>query len=636
MAANTNSKFCSHIYEPAILHTRLIRRSGSSRASFSMLRRSVDRTMTLSRFLITIFALAWANFAPAQIVIGPTGGNGTNPAAAAFVPTLSALRNFAPLVNTAVIRQGYNTPGDAPPLTYTWYATCPATPDNLAAYVALFSPGAGCWSSAADPNVGDPREWGALCNVSTNDQVPMQAALVAVEALGIALKIPGKCVVSGLSITAPVSIKGYGNTSQVILASGSTAPAFSITIPYTASGVLPNVSNGQTNVFFSDFVITSPDRTDANHALEHGITATNSGSPSIVNVNLTNVTIFGIPGDGIHATAFSGDFTLVNSNILLPGQNGFYCNSSTDATLHGGQFYGALLSNWVLSGCTNTKIHSSNEYSAVQSGVVIFHSTDVVLDDDTIDTAGQNALDITNQAGQVVTVIGGLIRWSGTAANATYYDVMSNAGNLGVTNLIGVHFPTPASSISSNKPAGNVGFYNSASAGINCLLCVFDLGPIGTSGITNSATGQLIAGATQAFTLSSAVQFTGLQGFNGVNYPWKLFGTTGSNDGGALTLSSAGVVGSTLVAFGWSNLDKLSTPVLRSGFAGNTDITGRVTLSGGVFTYTFLNTYATAPNCTTADVTTPANASWAVESTTQVVFHGTGTDVVKYQCFGLN
>ena len=75
---------------------------------------------------------------------------------------------------------------------------------------------------------------------------------------------------------------------------------------------------------------------------------------------------------------------------------------------------------------------------------------------------------------------------------------------------------------------------------------------------------------------------------------------------------------------------------VRSGTVSNSDLTGRVTLSGGTFTFTLLGTYATAPNCLVQDVTTPANAAYVVESTTQLVFHGTGTDVIKYECNGLN
>jgi hypothetical protein len=75
---------------------------------------------------------------------------------------------------------------------------------------------------------------------------------------------------------------------------------------------------------------------------------------------------------------------------------------------------------------------------------------------------------------------------------------------------------------------------------------------------------------------------------------------------------------------------------IRSGSSSNTDLTGRITLSGGTATYNLTETYTSAPNCLTADVTTPANASSVSESTTVLTFTGTGTDVIKYQCNGRN
>ncbi len=76
--------------------------------------------------------------------------------------------------------------------------------------------------------------------------------------------------------------------------------------------------------------------------------------------------------------------------------------------------------------------------------------------------------------------------------------------------------------------------------------------------------------------------------------------------------------------------------VVRSGSSSNTDMTGRVTLSGGTATYTLAGTYASAPECVTADVTTPTNSNYVVESTTALTFYGTGTDVLKWICMGRN
>ena len=50
--------------------------------------------------------------------------------------------------------------------------------------------------------------------------------------------------------------------------------------------------------------------------------------------------------------------------------------------------------------------------------------------------------------------------------------------------------------------------------------------------------------------------------------------------------------------------------------------------------------YTSVPNCITADVTTPANASSASEAVSSgvatITFSGTGTDIIKYICVGRN
>ena len=71
-----------------------------------------------------------------------------------------------------------------------------------------------------------------------------------------------------------------------------------------------------------------------------------------------------------------------------------------------------------------------------------------------------------------------------------------------------------------------------------------------------------------------------------------------------------------------------------------TDLTGRVTLSSGAGTLVMTQAYTSAPNCITADVTTPANASSASEAVSSgvatITFAGTGSDVLKYICVGRN
>jgi hypothetical protein len=75
---------------------------------------------------------------------------------------------------------------------------------------------------------------------------------------------------------------------------------------------------------------------------------------------------------------------------------------------------------------------------------------------------------------------------------------------------------------------------------------------------------------------------------------------------------------------------------LRSGSSANKDLTGRIALVSGAATFTLTGIYATAPDCVTADVTTPANANSVVESLTTLTFSGTGTDTLKWVCAGRN
>jgi hypothetical protein len=77
-------------------------------------------------------------------------------------------------------------------------------------------------------------------------------------------------------------------------------------------------------------------------------------------------------------------------------------------------------------------------------------------------------------------------------------------------------------------------------------------------------------------------------------------------------------------------------PKIASGSASNTDVNGILTLAAGTVTYTFVNTYSSAPICFSKDVTTPANATVEVVTTTTLTITGTGTDDVKYICLGRN
>lgn len=70
---------------------------------------------------------------------------------------------------------------------------------------------------------------------------------------------------------------------------------------------------------------------------------------------------------------------------------------------------------------------------------------------------------------------------------------------------------------------------------------------------------------------------------------------------------------------------------LRTGLTANSDMAGTITLASGTGTYTFTQTYATAPTCIGTD-TTAANAVKLAATTTVLTFTGTTTDVINYVC----
>jgi hypothetical protein len=72
-----------------------------------------------------------------------------------------------------------------------------------------------------------------------------------------------------------------------------------------------------------------------------------------------------------------------------------------------------------------------------------------------------------------------------------------------------------------------------------------------------------------------------------------------------------------------------------TGTASNTDLAGKVTLSGGAATQTLTGTYATAPVVVCSDTTSVATVK-CVASTSAITFTGTGTDVINYILIGPN
>jgi hypothetical protein len=124
--------------------------------------------------------------------------------------------------------------------------------------------------------------------------------------------------------------------------------------------------------------------------------------------------------------------------------------------------------------------------------------------------------------------------------------------------------PPPASVL--NRVPGDVSNVAmvAESAPINCKDCIFDLGPIGTSGITNSSAGQLFSGSFQPTTIFTYSQFSGISGFNGLNFPWKIFCSDAACSVGAIQLYAAGTLTASINGSGPSTLPSLTLSAIPS------------------------------------------------------------------------
>ena len=176
------------------------------------------------------------------------GGTGASSASGAIanlgalphVASGSALRALAAGAYASVVRDGYASAGDAPPLLYAWQSTCPKTADNIALYVAPSAGGSGCWSAAQNPAtaLSNPREWGALADTKV-----VTIAATINSGTPTTLSVPSNTFASadvGKYIVVPfagaqISWLGGSITSVPIATNGSGYPAVP-TVSFSGGG----------------------------------------------------------------------------------------------------------------------------------------------------------------------------------------------------------------------------------------------------------------------------------------------------------------------------------------------------------------------------------------------------------------
>jgi hypothetical protein len=238
--------------------------------------------------LIAYGAGGTASQLPFQFIINGTSYNLTNNSNCAgvscptYVANNAALRALTAGVNTAVIRGGFAAAGDAPPLLFTWQATCPGTVDNLGYLVQDVSPGSGCYQAQYTPGGIDPREWGAKLDNTTDDT----AAFTSIDTActNSSGKVASVAMPTGYTskvinfLFSCLSIRGEGPGAGFAIASG--AGPLDTVLRYTGTG--PVTISGLT-VTMPIYNFSTETRPNANY----GILI----EPGAANVQVSNATI---------------------------------------------------------------------------------------------------------------------------------------------------------------------------------------------------------------------------------------------------------------------------------------------------------------------------------------------------------
>lgn len=171
-----------------------------------------------------------------------------------YVTNLAALKSASPAASQFAVREGYATPGDAPPLHYAWKSTCPSgSPDNVALYVQSTVAGytsSGCWSAAGDKNLWRLENWGG--NTASTDVGPIiNQMLTAAGNLGQLDVYLGSGVLNvktTINAVASVYLHGqgganYGVCGTTLLWNGTSGGTLYSAVVATGALVNPGLSD---------------------------------------------------------------------------------------------------------------------------------------------------------------------------------------------------------------------------------------------------------------------------------------------------------------------------------------------------------------------------------------------------------
>lgn len=415
----------------------------------------------------------------------------------------------------------------------------------------------------------------------------------------ITLLLPmGRILTGPLNITGQITIKGTSSSGSVIvLKDNSMAPAITITPLGTLPTGMPYGEIKLCNLRIENQTIAS------GNTASHGILCVTGAMRT--NVILENITIYGMPGDGIHALSFTGS-SVSGMSCMIWGNKGYGINANSINDWH---FYDCQIAvngidGVLLAGCSQCVFVGCNIYSNTAHNLYLFCGAGIssgnhTFTDCMFDRSHQIGVFYDMRGTSGATFKGCSFLLSSQSPVNSYSDVVIslNANNDAMfsgcfwgsvysvdpynTEKLALEFQTTTNTVVLDPT--NV--YADGSLHTNAISQVY----IANAGIINAFQGPVVVYAP--------TQYTGFEITNGTNVTVNLVGYGPGNDLGVLTLLNGGVAFAQLSAgnayasnfingdFWLGNGNANATPsnrVYRATDGLGTDIAGAaLTLSGG-------------------------------------------------------
>jgi len=415
--------------------------------------------------------------------------------------------------------------------------------------------------AARTADVINAADWGVVANTGTDQTTALQAAIAEATAdlsYGTRARqiiLPaGEIVISPITLTKPVTLQGAGSTSTVLLlATGATSPA--LTVGTTGTG--PVAGGPVATITLRDLRISSQS-IKSGSASAHGLSLV--AGAYISYVVLENVTIYGMPGNGITSVSFNGAVLANNVDIYNNLLLGVSSNSDADWHFYGGGIAvngdtGVLLSGSTQFSFVGTNIFSNQInlylYSAGGSGSGNHTFTNVMFD--RARTTGV-VYDMRGTSGAIFT--GSTFSLASTTTPNTYNDVLIASGANSLATFDGSFWGNNYTNDVSYSEAQALSFAGASNTVTLTGTNHFAGGTLRTNLSSSVVMGRpavpTLDTGVLSLTIKTATQYRGVAVNNGTNGIAALQGDGAGNDNGALFLLNAGSALVKLVANGSS------------------------------------------------------------------------------------